>query len=234
MKNVPHRELALHRVLISLISCFFISVLSFSQLTISYDSIKEKDHSKGISLTTFKLWSENKQGVFFFCPVGDGYNDSMYIDKSKQFAIDTRMSGFKGHLKFVFYKESFNFSKNPFLINIFKTNDSILNQLQCFVYLNSDKNIKRAEKIIGEKFNYKADKNYSNLYRIDLSDKVCPKDLPSKIVLFIEVLNEILVPKFSLEEKIEQLELKINILELELQKIKNQNSNCNNEILQKD
>ena len=217
MKNVLHQELVLLRA-ISLVICLVFSNLTYSQVKVSYDSIK--DNTIGISLSNFKLWSDNNQGVFFFCPVGEDYKDSIYIKQSKVYERDTRIAEFSGKIKFIFYKENNNNSKNPFLINTYKTNDSIINQLQCFIYLKSDKNLKRAEKIIGEKFKYKTDKNNSNLYRIDITDLVCPKDLPSKTVFYLEILNEILVPKYTLEEKFEQLEFRVKNLELELNSLK--------------
>ena len=202
---------------ITFIILLIISFDSFGQNKVSYDSIK--DNSKGITLDDFKKWSYQNQAVIFFCPIGDDYKDSVYIKQSKVYERDTRIVEFSGKIKFIFYKENNNNSKNPFLINTYKTNDSIINQLQCFVLLNSDKNLKRAEKIIGEKFKYKADKNNSNLYRIDITDLVCPKDLPSKTVFYLEILNEILVPKYTLEEKFEQLEFRVKNLELELKRV---------------
>ena len=216
MKYVNQKEFVLHLV-INLIMIFASTTL-FSQNRVSYDSIK--DNSIGISPSNFKLWSDKNQGVFFFCPIGEDYKDSAYIKQSKIYEKDSRIAEFSGKIKFIFYKENNNNSKNPFLLNTFKTNDSIINQLQCFIYLKSDKNLKRAEKIIGEKFKYKADKNNLNLYRIDITDLVCPKDLPSKTAFYLEILNEILVPKYTLEEKIDQLEHKVKNLETEINILK--------------
>jgi hypothetical protein len=194
--------------------------LLFAQNKVKYDSIK--DNSIGLSTLKFNQWSDNQEGVYFFCPTGEDYVDSAYIKQSKVYEKNERIPSFTGVITFIFYKESNNNSKNPFLVDRYKTNDSIINQLQCFVLLKSEKNIKRAQKIMGEKFNYKVDKYNSNLYRIDITDFACPKDLPSKTAFYLEILNEILVPKYTLEEKIEILEQKVKDLEIALIKLSNE------------
>lgn len=211
--NVYRQGLVLlHVISLNCILLIF-SNSSFAQIKVNYDSIK--DNSIGITSLKFNQWSNKKEGVYFFCPIGEDYIDSAYIKQSKVYEKDVRITSFTGVISFVFYKENNNNSKNPYLSDRYKTNDSIINQLQCFVLLNSEKNIKRAKKIIGEKFNYKVDKHNSNLYRIDITDFACPKDLPSKTVFYLDVLNEILVPKYTLEEKVEFLEQRVKKLELD-------------------
>ena len=207
---------------ITFIILLIISFDSNGQNKISYDSIK--DNSKGITLVDFKKWSYQNQAVIFFCPVGDDYKDSSYIKQSLVYKNDKRFSEYKGNIRFIFYKENNNNSKNPFLLNTYKSNDSILNQLQCFIFLESDKNIVRAQKKLSEKFNFKKDKNNSNLYRIDITDFACPKDLPSKTAFYLDIINEIFVPIYSTDEKIELLEFRIKNLEQEIIILKNQNS----------
>ncbi len=205
-------KLNLHPV-ISLLICFIFSSKIFSQIKLRYDYIK--DNSIGLSTLKFNQWSNNQEGIYFFCPIGEDYVDSAYIKQSEVYEKDGRIASFTGAITFIFYKESNNNSKNPFLLDRYKTNDSIINQLQCFVLLKSEKNIKRAQKIMGEKFNYKVDKYNSNIYRIDITDFACPKDLPSKTAFYLEILNEILVPKYTLEEKVEFLEQRVKKLELD-------------------
>lgn len=225
MAHVLRKELSSHLVInyIIILLIVFSSFFTIAQKTISFDSIK--DNSKGINLKDFQKWSDQKQGIFFLCPIGEDYKDSSYIKQSIVYENDERFNEFKGNLKFIFYKEMNNNSKNPFLSNTYKSNDSIINQLQCFVYLDSEKNIKRAKKKLADKFNYKKDKFNSNLYRIDITDFACPKDLPSKTGFYLEILNEIFVPIYSTDEKIDMLELRIKNLETEIHTLKNQNSN---------
>ncbi len=210
-------SLVVIRINIIILSLIFASNFGFSQVKISFDTIKK--NSDGIKLSDFENWSKKNDLILFFCPVSDGISDSLYSKKTEGFIKDDRFQGFKGEFKLVFYKEFDNNSKNPFIYNSYQTNDSIINQLQCFVLLSNDENLIRAKKIFKDKFEYTKVGVLNSLFELKISDFVCPKDLPSKMVFYLDFLNEIFNPIYSIEEIVEKLTHRILVLESKVNKL---------------
>ena len=217
-QNVFNSTIVMNKFLLIIL---FFPFFGLSQTTYNNDSII--DNSKGISITNFTKWSKNNEGIIFFCPLSN-LTDSNYIKASDIFKKDERFNKFNGKFTLVFYKENnINNSKNPFLNKIF-TKDSIINQLQCFVVTKNCKSIERVKQKFIKKYQIKNEFLPLGIYRIEIEDIACPKNLATKTGLYLEILNEIFVPIYSTEEKLEMLELRIKSLENEIRLLKNQNS----------
>ena len=218
MKYVLQKRLSSHHVIsIFLLYLFLFTNLCYSQIKLSFDSIKK--NSDGIKLSEFENWSQKKDLVLFFCPISDGITDSLYLKKTEGYTKDIRFKEFQGEFKLIFFKEFDNNSKNPYIINGYKNNDSIINQLQCFILLSKGENLVRAKKKFDDKFDYVKVGNENNLFELKISDFACPKDLPSKMIFYVDFLNEIFNPIYSIEEIVDKLTQRILILESEVNKL---------------
>ena len=197
----------------------FLPFFGKTQVVYSTDSII--DNTIGLTESNFQKWSINNEGVIFFCPLSN-LIDSNYIKASEYYKNDIRFN--KINLKFtlVFYREhDIDNSLNPYLKNIF-SKDSIINQLQCFVITKNNKNVTRAKKKFSNRYKIKSESIINGIYKIELEDIACPKDLSTKTAMYLDMINEIFDPLYSSDEKIEILEQKVKDLEIAFIKLTNE------------
>jgi hypothetical protein len=202
-----------------LLLLIFLPFIGKTQVVYSTDSII--DNTIGLNESNFQKWSINSEGVIFFCPLSN-LKDSNYIKGLDFFKNEIRLN--KTNIKFtlVFYRENdINNSLNPYLKKIF-SKDSIINQLQCFVITKNNNNVTRAKKKLSNRFKIKSESIINNIYKIELEDVACPKDLATKTSMFIDMINEIFNPLYTSDEKIEILEQKVKDLEIAFIKLSNE------------
>ena len=215
-QNVYNSITVMNKLLLLLI---FLPFFGNTQVVYSTDSII--DNTIGLTESNFNKWSKNNEGVVFFCPLSN-LKDSNYIKASQFFKNDIRFNRTNIKFTLVFYRENdINNSLNPYLKKIF-SKDSIINQLQGFAITKNNKNVIRAKKKFSYRFKIKSESIINGIYKIELEDVACPKDLSTKTTMYLDMINEIFDPIYSSDEKIEILEQKVKDLEIALFKISNE------------
>lgn len=180
--------------------------------------------SKEITETQIKEWSKDvKNCVIFFC--SDNYDQKLYSEQSEMLKNSKEYMELKEvRTVFVYYPfDSKNNSKNPFLEGTSFASDSILNELVCLIISEDSLHVERSLKNnYANKYEYNRDKAHS-YYMVDISKGyICPKDIPSKIILFMDGIVEMFNPHFSTDEKIYKLNSENDELRKEIDTLKYQ------------
>jgi hypothetical protein len=209
------------------ICSIFLSHVGLSQFTIN--SINKKERFEFIQFDNHVIndsvldsWYKGFDNcVIFFCPNTYGMNE--YIDHMDNL-LNSDVYGAIENLKtiFVYYPFSTVRSKNPYISNSGLLKDSIIDELNCFVFTSSEKLLKRSIGGVYSDFNFIKDKQ-RHLYKLGINENfVCPKDIPARVALFQEPISEIFNPNYSVEERISFLEEKNKAYESEITSLLNE------------
>ena len=173
------------------------------------------NNESGISIDKIKSWTKNN-GVVFFC--SKDYTLSEYkkqIDFLESSKIDSTRPP---HLSYILFNEYDNISKNPFLINS-GIEDSMINQIECFLVCNNKSNVERALKMLSQNYFVVNQIENESIYQIGLKG-ICPKDITYSISLFYDLIYEIFNPQFTIEERLIFLEDHNRQLSKEIEQLK--------------
>lgn len=189
----------------------FLSHVSLSQFSINainkrdrFEFIKFDNHI--INDSVLDSWHKGFDNyVIFFCPNTYEINEYKYHLNKLSSSDDY---GAIENLKtiFVYYPFSTVRSKNPYIVNSGLLKDSIIDELNCFVFTRSEKTLKRSIGGVYSDFNFVKDKQ-RHLYKLGVNENfVCPKDIPARVALFQDPISEIFNPNYSVEERLAFLE----------------------------
>ncbi len=209
----------------------FISLDAFSQNLVKIDSLVENE--KPISLDQLKMLSKNN-GVIFFC--SKDYEIEQYKAQASLFDFSKLDSNKTTSVNFILFREYDNISKNPFITNSgFK--DSLISQIECYLVSQDSSNINRALEIFGKNFYILNNNKEKGFYQLSFKG-ICPKDLPSSISLFYDLIYEIFNPNYTTEERLSRLEnenrqLRVELIKIneEIKNLKKQNSQPSENII---
>lgn len=200
--------------LLSLFIFWGIQNVSFAQNFLKLDSLKNNETL--ISSENFKIWTKNN-GAVFFC--SKDYSIAEYKYQIDAFEIDKVDTSNPPYISFVLYSEFDQISKNPYIINS-GFEDSLVNQIECYVVCADKEKLERALKIYNQNYFILNEIKGENIYQIALKG-ICPKDLTFSISLYYDLLYEIFNPQYTTEEKLLINEEAIKSLNKETEDLKN-------------